>query len=208
MALKAQLRKVLNKKRDFLSLKNMQYFKAGVASPDARPRLHEILTTVVNLINHYDFLGDDEIKEFFKEHGIEFNVIAPQFEDGPVVITKDDTKNFERSWKFAMNNEKTPDTKNEVLNMILDRALEVQKGVENKKEEIDKTADEVDAECQVKKPFFMKALGIKLAELKKRSIDNALKRIEDDVEASRDIISVFNEAKEDAVEVDQEEEKE
>jgi len=183
-------------KRDFLSLKNMMYFKGGVASPDARPRLHENLDTFINLVNHYEFLGDDEIKSYLKAHGIEITVTIPQFEDDPVSITKEDTKNFERTWKFSMQNIQTPGTKKEILNAILDRAIEIQKTIEDKKDEINKGAEDVDAECQITKPYFMKALGIKVKELKKRSVDNEIKRIEDDVEASQEIISFFDSSKE------------
>jgi hypothetical protein len=179
-------------KKDFLSLKNMMYFKAGVASPDARPRLHEVLDVFISLLNHYDFLGDDEIKCYLKEHGIEIELKKNQLEDGPVVVAKENTKNFERSWNFATNNQKIPETKKDILNALLDRAIEVQKIIEDKKEEVDKGANEVNLECQVKKPFFMRALAIKLKEMKKRSVDNELKRIEEDIDSSRDIIDVFD----------------
>lgn len=187
-------------KKDFLSLKNMQYFKAGVASPDARPRLHETLDTFVSLVNHYDFLGDDEIKDYLESRGITITVTRPLLEDGAISIAKEENKEFERSWKFAMSNEPIPGTKKEILNAILDRSIEVQKAIEDKKEEIDKKAQDVNFECQVKKPFFLKALAIKLMELKKRSVDNQLKKVEDDIEASRDIISVFDGSKEEQTE--------
>jgi hypothetical protein len=179
-------------KKDFLSLKNMQYFKAGVASPDARPRLHEVLDVFINLANHYDFLGDDELKGYLESRGIKIEITTPQLVDGAVVVDKEKNKEFEQSWKFAMSNEAIPGTNKEVLNAILDRAIEVQKAIEDKKEEIDKKAEDVNLECQVKKPFFMKALAIKLQEMKKRSVDNELKKVEDDIEASKDIISVFD----------------
>ena len=179
-------------KRDFLSLKNMMYYKGGVESPDARPRLHEQLDKLICLINHYDFLGDDEISEYMKEHGVEIKVTSPQMQDGPVRIEKEDTKAFERSWEFSMNGEKAPATKKEVLNSIIDRAIEVQKVIEDKKEEIEKGAEDVEAECLVKKFFFMKAVGIKVQELKKRSVDNEIVKIESDIESNRDIINIFN----------------
>lgn len=179
-------------KRDFLSLKNMMYFKGGIASPDARPRINDLLDTFINLFNHYEFLGDDEIKEYLKEHGIDISIIRPQIEDGPLVIAKENMKNFERSWNFAMNNEKAPETKKEILNLLLDRSIEIQKSIEDKKEELNKNASEVDMECQVKKQFFMKALGIKVKELKKKSVDNEIVKIESDIESNRDIIEVFN----------------
>ncbi|MDD5649640.1 MAG: hypothetical protein PHF86_04370 [Candidatus Nanoarchaeia archaeon] len=183
-------------KKDFLSLKNMQYFKQGIASPDARPRLHEVLDVFVNLANHYNFLGDDELKEYLDSRGITFTITRPMLEDGAVSVSKEETKEFERSWKFAMANEAIPGTKKEILNAILDKAISVQKAIENKKEEIDKKAQDVDLECQVKKPFFFKALTIKIAEMKKRSVDNQIKKVEDDIEASKDIISIFDKAEE------------
>jgi len=179
-------------KRDFLTLKNMLYFKGGVASPDARPKLHEQLDVMINLINHYDFLGDDEIKGYLLQHGIEMNVVTPQIADGPIVLSKEDTKPFEQSWKFCLGNEKVPDTKKELLNEIIDRALDTQKSIENKKEEIDKNCVDVELECQVKKSFFMKAIGIKVKEIKKKSVDNEIAKMETDIESSRDIISVFD----------------
>jgi hypothetical protein len=38
----------------------------------------------------------------------------------------------------------------------------------------------------------MKALGIKVKELHKRSVDNEIVKIESDIESNRDIIEVFN----------------
>lgn len=192
-------------KRDFLSLKNMQYFKGGVASPDARPRLHETLDTFINLANHYEFLGDDELKSYLEAHGVSITITKPSLEDGPVVVAKEENKELERSWQFAMAGETMPGTKKEVLNAILDRSIETQKAIEDKKEEIDKKAEDVSLECQVKKPFFLKAVAIKVQELKKKSVDNELKKIEDDVEASKDIISIFDALK--TVEAQEQEEK-
>ena len=180
-------------KRDFLSLKNMQYFKGGVASPDARPRLHETLDTFINLANHYDFLDDDEIKTYLEAHGIKIEILVPQLVEEPVVIEKGKNKEFEQSWKFAMANEDVPGTNKEILNAILDRSIETQKAIEDKKEEINKKSEDVEVECQVKKPLFMKAIGIKLQELKKKSVDNEIKKVEDDIEASRDMILIFGE---------------
>ena len=179
-------------KKDFLSLKNMMYFKGGVASPDARPKLHEILDIFITLANHYDFLGDDEVTEYLKQKGIEIKITTPQIEDGPVVIAKDDTKKYEKSWKFAMNGEKELGTKKEVLNAILDRALVVQKTIEDEKEQINTHAENVESECLVKKQFFMKAVGIKVKELKKQSVDNEIVKMESDIESSKDIIEVFD----------------
>jgi hypothetical protein len=179
-------------KRDFLALKNMMYFKGGVPDPDSRARLHETLDKFISLVNHYDFLEDDEIKGYLEEHGIEINVITPQIQDGPIVIPKEDVKKFERSWNFAMANIKVPETKKELLNEILDKSIETQKAIEDRKDKISEKAQDVDVECQVKKPFFMKALSIKVKELKKNSVDNEIKKVEDDIEMSRDIISVFD----------------
>lgn len=179
-------------KRDFLTLKNMMYFKGGVENPDARPRLHEQLDKFISLINHYDFLGDDEASEYLKNHGIEIKVFTPQIEDGPVSVTKEETKKFERSWEFSMAGEKTPATKKEVLNAILDRSIGVTKSIEDKKEEINKSAEDVEAECLVKKPHFMKAVGIKVTELRKKSVDNELKKIEDDITANQEVVDVFS----------------
>jgi hypothetical protein len=179
-------------KRDFLMLKNMMFFKAGIENPDSRPRLHEQLDKFISLINHYDFLGNNEISNYLKEQGIEIKVIAPQIEDGPVNVIKEDTKKFEKSWEFSMVGETAPATKKEVLNMILDRALDVQKVIEDKKEKIDNDAEDVEAECLVKKPFFMKAVSIKVTELKKKSVDNELKKIEDDIVSNQEVVDVFD----------------
>jgi len=186
-------------KKDFLSLKNMMYFKAGVASLDAKPKLHEVLDNFITLANHYEFLGDDELSEYLKQKGIEIKVTQPQIEDGPVVVSKDDTKKYEKSWQFSMNDEKELGTKKEVLNAILDRALEVQKTIEGQKEQVNEHAENVEAECQVKKPYFMKAVGIKVKELKKRSVDNEIVKMESDIESSRDIINIFDENKKETV---------
>jgi hypothetical protein len=191
-------------KSDFLALRNNMYFKGGVKTPDSRPMLHEMLDKFINLVNHYDFLGDDELTGYLKEHGIELKVTQPQIQDGPIVVSKEDTKKFERSWEFSMAGEKAPATKKEVLNMILDRSLDVTKTIENKKEEIDKFCSDVEAECQVIKPYFMKAVGIKVKEIQKKSVDNEIVKIETDIESNRDIIEVFNVVvKEDAVEKDE-----
>jgi len=182
-------------KKDFVSLKNMMYFKGGVASPDARPKLHEFLDGFIKLVSHYDFLGDDEIKTYLSEHGVDIEITQQQIQDGPASVSKEDTKNFERSWNFSMNNQKAPETKKELLNAILDRAVEIQHTIQDKKEEIEKGAEEVKIDCQIKKSFFMKALGIKVTEIKKKSVDNEIVKIEDDIQSSRDIISLFDENK-------------
>lgn len=179
-------------KKDFVSLKNMMYFKGGVASPDARPKLHEELDKFIKLANHYDFLGDDELKKYLEENGITISVTVPQFEDVPLALDKKEEKEFEKTWKFTMNNIAVPATTKGILNELIDRSIEVQKSIEDKKEQIEHGAEQVDAECQVKKPYFMKALGIKVQELRNKSVDNELKKIEDSIEASQEVINIFD----------------
>jgi len=183
-------------KRDFLSVKNMMFYKNGVPEPDSTSRLYDFLNTFVCLVHHYDFLGEDEIIEYLKEAGIELTISSNSLEDGDIKVAEDQEKNLKHSWDFAMVGDKMPEKKKELLNMILDRSLAVQKVILEKKSEIDEDADDVQADCQVKKPLFMKALQIKVKELQKRSVDNELVKVEEEIEAARDLVEVFKEQEE------------
>jgi hypothetical protein len=193
-------------KRDFLSLKNMMFYKDGVPEPDSRSRLHDFLNTFVCLVHHYEFLGEDEISEYLKQAGIQITLSSNSLEDGDVKVAEDKEKLLKQSWDFAMVPDKMPEKKKEVLNIILDRALAVQKVILEKNSEIDEDASDVEADCQVKKPLYMKAIQIKVKELQKRSVDNELVKVEEDVGAALDMVSVFKEEQEATVEKDKEEE--
>jgi hypothetical protein len=180
-------------KKNFGTLKTMQYFKGGVENPDARSKILDMLDKFINLVNHYEFIGDKEIVNYLAERGIQLTVLTPEIVDGPIVIEKDDEKEFNRSWSFAMPGEAAPATKKELLDKILKRSLEVQKDIENKNEQIEDGAKTVEDACSMKKALFMKALGIKYKELQKRSVDNELLKVEDELEATQDVVNYFKE---------------
>lgn len=182
-------------KKEFSNLKNAIFFRKGLELQDSKPKLHSKLDEIISLINHYELLENNRIKEYFEQHGIKIEVIVPEIEDKDLDISKEEKKKFEKTWNYTMVSEiapEIPQTKKEFLKQILERSLNIQNVVEDKKEEIDKTAEEVDTECQIKKQHFMKALNIKLKELKMKSVDNELVRMETDIEASKDIISIFD----------------
>lgn len=185
-------------KKDFLLFKNMMYFKGGVESPDSKAKLHIFLDSFINLINHYEFVENNEIKEYLKAGGIEATIVKRQFEDGPITIEKEDRKKYSRTWRYAMLNMVEPESKKEILKELVDRAIGVQKTIEDKKYDIDKEADTVQIECLVKKPYFNKAVQIKVKEMKKKSVDNEIKKVEDAIEASQEIIEVFGASNENA----------
>jgi len=180
-------------KKDFLTLKNMIFFKSGVPEPESRSRLHDMLDNFIHLANHYDFLGEDEIVEYLKEAGIEISFTKKLVEDGPVQIIKEEQKNFDKAWEFSMGGEPVPATKKEFLNVILDKALVEQKTVMDKKGKIDVNAEDVQNECMIKKPHFMKAINIKFKELKKRSIDNDIEDAEKDIVSAQEVVTFLKE---------------
>lgn len=178
-------------KKEFGSLKTMQYFKGGVENPDARSKILDMLDNFITLVNLYDFIGDNEITNYLSEKGIKLEVISPDIKDGQVEIEKEDAKEFKRSWSFGMTGQEPPATKKELLSLILQRSLEVQKDIENKNEQIEDGAKIVEEACSMKKPLFMKALAFKYKELQKQSVDNALLKVEDDLEATQEIVDYF-----------------
>lgn len=177
-------------KKDFLFFKNMMYFKGGTEASD-KPKLHVFLDSFINLVNHFDFIESNEVKKYLNAAGVDVNIVKPQFEDGPIIVDKEDRKKYGRTWKYAMLNMEEPESKKKMLAELIDRALSIQKTIEDKKDDIDKEADTVQVECMVKKPYFNKAVQIRVKEMKKKSVDNEIKKVEDAIEASQEIIEVF-----------------
>lgn len=178
-------------KKDFLLFKNMKYFKSGIGDPDAKAKLHILLDNFISLLNHYDFIDDSEIVDYLKAGGVDVSITKPQFEDNPIIIAKEDRKKYYNSWKYAMRDREEPASTKAMLKELIDEALSTQKVIENKKSDIDKDVETVEVECMVKKPYFTKAIQIKVKEMKKQSVDNEIKKIEDAVEATQEIIEMF-----------------
>jgi hypothetical protein len=178
-------------KKNFNSFRNMKFYQAGVQSPEARPKLHEFLDSFINLLNHYELIGDTSMTDYLKEHGVKTELLFPELKDGPVEIEKDKKKDFNNNWSFSMGEQKIPETKKELLREILIRSTEVQKESCTKQEQIEEGAKLVEDGCKIKKSLFMKALNIKCKEIQQKSVDNELVKVEEDMEQTQDIVDYF-----------------
>jgi hypothetical protein len=183
-------------KKNFSALHNMKYSSANLKLDEEKSKLLTMLDNFIKLVNHYDFISDNAITGYLADNGIQVSLITSTLKDETIDLEnldKKERKEFEQAWQFAMPGQDIPSTKKELLNMLLERSLAVQKDSCDKQEKIETEAKAVEDSCEVKKSLFMKALNIKYKELQKRSVDNELVKVEEEMEKTQDIVEIFKE---------------
>ena len=190
--------------RLFMTGKNMAYYKGGYPKETSPPKLQSLLSEVAQVVKLFQYLGMmDELRPYLNEFGLEISVTPEAMQsftisaDTPIETLK--KKKMEKVQ--ALYNELfKPDEETEVFNMskkalaqkLMSAALLKQKTIcalaDSVKLDI---AEEVEVECDVAKPNFMRAVGLSVKRIKKGDIEEDLAKIDESIDNLEAAISVL-----------------
>jgi hypothetical protein len=161
--------------KEFTFLKNSLYYKAGIPNETSPARLDTLFQKVGVITKWLTFLGlEDEYDQYCKQYGF---VVHPLFTSSTLNDNGfEDRTEFKLLWQDIFGTADHPTTKKEILQKLVDQALELQCTIcqEADKIKIDH-AEIVEDVCQVPKAVFVKTVNNLL---KKRK---AMKNIEDKI---------------------------
>lgn len=175
-----------DKKEIYKLLKDMLYYQGGYPSENTPPKLDILLERFVNVYRFYKFLGIDKIDNYLSSFGI--NIQYTPIDDGEI----EPNKSFQDAWDYLFPNKKILTSKREILKHILDKGMELQSEICKKSDTIKITiAKQIEKECKIKKPHFVKAVNLKYKEIKSKDLNKDLNKIEENINSTINSISVF-----------------
>lgn len=172
---------------------DMLYYKGGYPKEDSPPRLNELLDRFISLYKYFELLGHAyEIESYLATSGISIT-LTDKIKDEPVIFPEESTQRWESV--FPDENVKSFDTTKKFLAKLLDRSLALQEDICHLADTIKiDTAEKVEEECKIKKPYFLKAVSAKAKQLaadeerKKKEIGD---KVQEDADNHEDAVSIF-----------------
>lgn len=170
------------KSNDFNFVKDLQYYTGGYPTPDSPPKIESFRQQVAAMVRLYGAMGLlDNLKIYFREAGVEIDFCGTDNYSVPLLEVPEKA---EKLWSDEFAGGKVPRTNAESLKELMQRALAVQKDIciLADRVKID-MAEEVEAQFGITKGAFMKAVEIKTAEQRGKSVDEKIEKIQEAREA-------------------------
>jgi|WetSurMetagenome_2_1015567.scaffolds.fasta_scaffold01141_14 hypothetical protein len=172
---------------------DMLYYKGGYPKDDSPSRLNDFLDRFIALYKYFEFLDHvDEIENYLNNAGITIN-LKNKIQDEHLDFPED----ILQKWETAFPDEDINlfNTTKKFLDKLLDRSLALQVDICQLADSIKiDTAEKVEEECKIKKPYFLKAVSARAKQLaaieeeKKKEIGN---KVQEDADNHEDAVSIF-----------------
>jgi hypothetical protein len=190
---------------DYKLIHDMNYYKGGYPKEETPPKLHTFLNKFIVVVKWFQFMGwFEKIDKYLREAGISIVITMP-IEDGEIFQdykgNSKDSKKFIKAWS-RIYPEQEPETKFKTVRAVMDECLErsydIQKDICDLADSIKiDAAGNVESECEILKPHFMKAVVLKYKENKNaergKGIEKEIKMVKAGIENLEDAISIFEE---------------
>lgn len=151
---------------DFKRLSDMKYYQGGYPSQSSPPKEYAMAVAVANLLKMEEGLGTRNLASFLGALGIRvevMNPISPNY-----TLSTEDEKKLRSAWEGAGIDREIPTDKPEALELMLDRAQNIQSEICESSDSFRvEAASEVEDKFKIKKPNFMKAVNLQAIKLKR-----------------------------------------
>lgn len=175
---------------DFKKLSDLVYYQGGYPNPETLPKEEQLANAVSRALKLEDALGRETLQKLLKQRGIEVAIKQDDEITGTYQLNPRDSKKLEKYWRLAEIGGAVPDTRGTVLKKLIDRAQELQSTICAEADTIKVDAAAVVEEAfKIKKPNFVKAVGLAAVKLRKgegkmtEKLDDLLEGIENLEEA-------------------------
>lgn len=167
--------------KKFNTVKNMLFYTGGYPTPNTPAKLDVLIEQFVATYKYLAILNKHhDIARKLLNNGIHIEINSNVLHDGTLNISPKQFKKFIKSYKRVFGDVELPKTQHELLNMMIDKALNEQRIINEMNDQIKVIdAEQVQQECEVEKPYFMKAVSLKYKTLKNKPIEDDIKKIED-----------------------------
>lgn len=180
------------KPKIFKFVKDAIYYKGGYPKPDSPPRLDVFVENFAKLYLYYDRLGlSNEINEKLRAHGINANMVSEQ-DNFPFDMSSDQFSEFSKLWKEVFNETAIPVESNTIFRTLIEEGVSLQSTICQLADTIKiDDANEVEENCEIKRPHYVKAVNLKYKTLKNKPLDKDLDTIKKNIESIENSIEVF-----------------
>lgn len=167
--------------KKFNTVKNMLFYTGGYPTPNSPAKLEVLLEQFISSYIYLSILKKDgDFVRTLANNGIKISIDESLLKDGSVDLYPKQFKKFIKMWKQVYGDDEVPKSKHELLNLLMDKALNEQRIINEMNDQIKVIdAEQVQQECEVEKPYFMKAVSLKYKTLKNKPIEDDIKKIED-----------------------------
>ncbi len=190
---------VFNEKPKFFKfVKDALYYKGGYPKEDSPARLDVFVENFAKLYLYYAKLGlTKEIDEKLNLYGLKTNLIE-EITNEDYDVSKESFSEFSKLWYEIFNDKNIPSktdipTKsNEILKILVDEGLSLQSTICQLADTIKiDDANEVEQNCEIKRPHYVKAVNLKYKTLKNKPLDKDIENIKKNIESIENSIEVF-----------------
>lgn len=181
--------------REIDLIAQMRFWKKGFPDQDNPGKLSKFLDKFSILVFLYDFIGDNEVKEYLKQKGITVTN-NPYLNDLKLEQNDFAEKIDEQDWYDAFGKTDPPDQTKDLFEQLVNRYVEILGEIFESNEVINEEAEAVEATENIKKGHVQKAAQLRFKELMKKKIVKDLKKIGDDIESVSQAISIFEKEEE------------
>ena len=188
--------------KEFRYAKDILYYKGGWPSENTPPKAQSLANHIADAYMILSFLGKEEdINFYLSERGLKIMPLNEESYHGRYLLSDIDyvldekrEKSVKELW-FDLFGIAIPAEPKEVLDTMMNLAIEKQKTICELADKIKIEKGELVQEtCDVKVPFYLKAVNISCKKLKGDDINNELDKMEDSMEQTKICIDFFDTA--------------
>lgn len=171
------------KPKAFKFANDMIYFKGGYPKADSPPKAAKVFGALADYVFMLEAAGQkDKIDGYLRSIGLEVNRIGtyPNPYDTPLIANGG---KLQAAWDAQFQGQQLPQTGGALLKKLFDEGQEVQCAICELSDEVKLiNAAEAEADHGITKGPFMKAVGVRLAEMKKGDGAEKLQKIDENIE--------------------------
>lgn len=199
--LKKIYKAVFNRKpTEFTAAKDMIYFKGGWPKPETPPKALQLADKIADVYAILSLIGEEkEFASYLEDRGLKIEPIMDSvyhsnhlLNDAEWKLDSKRAKVVNSNWEELFDVD-VPDDYAEMLKIMMRRAKAKQKSICELGDEIkEEKGGMIEADCEVKKTLFVKAVDLKFRQQVGKDIGESLDKEHEKAEAIKDALAMFD----------------
>ena len=173
---------------DFKRLSDFQYYQGGYPSATTPPKESNLAFQIANVARLESLIGQRNFEKYCSQYGVSVDT-SDELAAGRFALSKEDEEKLNAAWRGAGIDRDLPSNRADALELMLDRAQNLQSEICEHSDFVKALAEEVEEKFKIKKANFMKAVNLAALRLKKgpgamgEKLDAAIDAAENLIEA-------------------------